>query len=69
VGSVDELKQFLEEKGHPVVERWKELEIAEAEAAAEEAKVISEELAAVTGIPISLTNVRIYAKKLIIRGK
>nr|MDO8043290.1 CO dehydrogenase/CO-methylating acetyl-CoA synthase complex subunit beta [Candidatus Baldrarchaeota archaeon] len=69
VGSVDELKQFLEEKGHPVVERWKELEIAEAEAAAEEAKVIPEELAAVTGIPISLTNVRIYAKKLIIRGK
>jgi len=68
VGSVDELKQF-QEKGHPVVERWKELEIAEAEAAAEEAKVIPEELAAVTGIPISLTNVRIYAKKLIIRGK
>ncbi len=69
VGSIDELKKFLEEKGHPVMERWKELEIAEAEAAAEEAKVPPEELAAVTGIPISLTNVRIYAKKLTIRGK
>lgn len=69
VGSIDELKKFLEERGHPVVERWKELEIAEAKAVAEEAKAVSEELAAVTGIPISLTNVRIYAKKLIIRGK
>ena len=69
VGSIDELKKFLEEKGHPVVERWKELVVAEAEEAVEEAKVTPEELAAVTGIPISLTNVRIYAKKLIIRGK
>ncbi len=69
VGSIDELKKFLEEKGHPVVERWKELVVAEAEEAVEEAKVPPEELAAVTGIPISLTNVRIYAKKLIIRGK
>jgi len=69
VGSIDELKKFLEERGHPVVERWKELEIVETEAVAEEAKAVPEELAAVTGIPISLTNVRIYAKKLIIRGK
>jgi len=67
--NIDDLKKFLEERGHPVVERWKELVVAEAEAAAEEVKVAPEELAAVTGIPISLTNVRIYAKKLIIRGK
>jgi len=67
--SIDDLKKFLEGRGHPVVERWKELEVAEAEAAAEEVKVSPEELAAVTGIPISLTNVRIYAKKLIIKGK
>lgn len=69
VGNVDDLKKFLEERGHPVVERWKELVVAEAKEAAEEVKVPPEELAAVTGIPISLTNVRIYAKKLIIRGK
>lgn len=69
VENIDELRKFLEEKGHPVVERWKEIKVVEEEEKEVPEKVVApEELAAVTGMPISLKNVRIYAKRLIIRG-
>jgi acetyl-CoA decarbonylase/synthase complex subunit beta len=77
VTSVDELKQFLEEKEHPVKERWAAL----AEAAAEEAVEVVEGApgevsvigpmpvmsATVGGFRIILENARIHADKVIIR--
>jgi len=68
VSNVEELREFLKERGHPVVERWKEIEVVE-EAKAPEEVMAPEELAALAGLPIMLKNVKIYAKKLIIRGK
>lgn len=69
VSNVEELREFLKERGHPVVERWKEIEVVEEEAKAPEEVMAPEELAALAGLPIMLKNVKIYAKKLIIRGK
>jgi len=63
VSNVDELREFLKEKGHPVVERWKEVEVVEEEKPAEE---VAPTL--VAGVPIILENVRIYAKRMLIRG-
>jgi len=68
VSNVEELKKFLEEKGHPVVERWKAIPVAEEEAAAAEEAAPEEAAALGPGIPLILKNVRIYAKRLIIRG-
>jgi len=76
VSSVDELKRFLEEKNHPVVERWKAL----AEAAPEEAEAaemapeaapalgpVPLMSATMGGFKIILENARIHAEKIIIR--
>ena len=63
VSNVEELREFLKEKGHPVVERWKEVEVVEEEKPAEE---VAPTL--VAGVPIILENVRIYAKRMLIRG-
>ena len=68
VSNVEELKKFLEERGHPVVERWKAIPVAEEEAAAAEEAAPEEAAAMGPGIPLILKNVRIYAKRLIIRG-
>jgi len=75
--NVEELKRFLEAKGHPVVERWK----AKAEALTEERRVEKEEEAPavpaveVTGMPIAaggfkiiLKDAKIHARKVIIRA-
>jgi len=69
VSNVEELREFLKERGHPVVERWKEIEVVEEAKAPPEEVMAPEELAALAGLPIMLKNVKIYAKKLIIRGK
>jgi len=76
--NIEELKAFLKEKGHPVVERWKEEEVAmaaEAEAAEEavEAPAMMPVATAATlpisagGFKIILKDAKIYAKKVIIR--
>ncbi|MBU7028664.1 MAG: acetyl-CoA decarbonylase/synthase complex subunit beta, partial [Theionarchaea archaeon] len=61
---INELKQFLEEKEHPVTERW----VEEAVLAAEELEVIpmSEAFA---GTRLILKNARIHADKVIIRRR
>jgi len=76
VKNVEELKAFLKEKGHPVVERWKEEEVVAAPA--EEEAVAAEEFAGVPvataatlpitagGYRIILKNAKIFAKKVII---
>jgi len=81
VASVDTLKTFLQEKGHPVVERWKEAPptveeeaptpAAEEETAAEaELMIPAEALAAMPvaggGFRIVLKDVKIHAARLII---
>jgi acetyl-CoA decarbonylase/synthase complex subunit beta len=73
--TIDELKTFLKEYNHPIVEQWKE-EIAVEEAvpaeAAEEvptAPVITAPTLPITagGFKIILKDAKIYAKKVIIR--
>lgn len=63
--NIDELREFLKNVEHPVVERWKEIEIVEEEKPEEE---VVEGVPVGMGIPIMLKNVRIYAKRAIIRG-
>lgn len=77
VSNIDELKAFLKEKGHPVVELWKE----EVEEAPEEEEAVPEEQeaavpaisavpqAAIGGFRIRLKNVRIHARRVVIRGE
>jgi acetyl-CoA decarbonylase/synthase complex subunit beta len=74
--SVDELKKFLESKGHPVVERWKakEAEVA-AEVAEEKEEVPTVPVTELAGIPITaggfkiiLKDAKIHARKVIIRA-
>ena len=77
--TIEELKKFLEEKGHPVVERWKKAPaVAEAAPAAEAAEAAPEEVAAVPitaptatvtmgGVRIILKDAKIYARKMIIK--
>ncbi len=66
--NIEELKEFLKERNHPVVERWKELEIAvEAVEGAPEVGEIMEMPVGAGGFRIRLENVRIVAKKAIIR--
>jgi acetyl-CoA decarbonylase/synthase complex subunit beta len=77
--TVDALKAFLKERGHPVVERWKEeAAVAIEEAAMAEAKegeaptvpVVTAATLPVTagGFKIILKDAKIYAKKVIIRS-
>jgi acetyl-CoA decarbonylase/synthase complex subunit beta len=70
--TIDELKVFLSEHNHPVVERWKEAE-ATHEETKEEAPLIPVATAATLpitagGYRIILRNAKIYAKKVIIRS-
>jgi acetyl-CoA decarbonylase/synthase complex subunit beta len=75
--NIEELKKFLEAKGHPVVERWKakEAEVAAAEAeAVEEREVPAVPVAEVAGVPVAaggfkiiLKDAKIHARKVIIR--
>ena len=76
--TIDELKAFLKEHNHPVVERWKAME-EEAEKAVEEAapEEVSEMIPVATaptlpitagGVKIILKNAKIFAKKVIIQS-
>jgi acetyl-CoA decarbonylase/synthase complex subunit beta len=79
--TIDELKAFLKERNHPVVERWKaeavEAAVAVEETAPTEVKEEAPEMAptltAATlpitagGFKIILKDAKIYAKKVIIR--
>jgi len=78
VKNLDELKGFLEEKKHPIVERWVEEEVVEAAeeglvpevAAGEEMPIVSAPTMALPGtggIKIILKNAKIYADKVIIK--
>lgn len=79
--TIDELKAFLKERNHPVVESWKEEAVAIAEAVPAEAE--AKEEAAPTMVPaitaatlpitaggykIILKDAKIYAKRVIIRS-
>jgi len=75
--TVDELKTFLKERSHPVVERWKEEAAAVEEAVSAEGKeeapmmpVASAATLPITagGFKIILKDAKIYAKKVIIRS-
>jgi acetyl-CoA decarbonylase/synthase complex subunit beta len=76
VKTIDELKAFLKERGHPVVAHWKEemREVAampeEAEEAAQLAPTITAAALPITagGFKIILKDAKIYAKKMIIRS-
>jgi len=77
VSNIDELRAFLEERGHPIVERWAEAPVAEAVEAPAEVTVPTLELApgavSIQGIPagmsfrIILKNARIKAEKMILK--
>lgn len=68
--SIQELKQFLQEKNHPVVETWIEEEKPEAIMEAEELEVIPVGMGGgLGGIRIILKSARIHADKMIIRRK
>ena len=81
VMSIEELKVFLEEQGHPVVERWKAVEVAAEKAVEEERVEVPAESVPMTlptmpisglaagGFKITLKNVKIHAEKVIIRKK
>jgi acetyl-CoA decarbonylase/synthase complex subunit beta len=75
--TVDELKTFLKDQNHPVVERWKEEVMVVEEAAPAEAKEEVPTVPTVTaatlpitagGFKIILKDAKIYAKKVIIRS-
>jgi acetyl-CoA decarbonylase/synthase complex subunit beta len=73
VKTVDELKTFLEEKNHPVVQRWKaeepEAESAESEETVETTTAFPVPTATVTsgGFKIIFKNAKIHAEKVIIK--
>jgi len=74
VSNIEELKEFLKEKGHPVVERWKEAlveEVEEVEEAAEEVALPVTAYATVPGVGggfrIIFKNAKIHAEKIIIK--
>ena len=74
VETIDQLKAFLQEKGHPVVERWKKVEAVPEKREVEE-EVLPIPVAQITAAPISaggfkiiLKDAKITAKKLIIRS-
>jgi acetyl-CoA decarbonylase/synthase complex subunit beta len=72
VKTIDELKTFLKEKEHPVVERWKEKPV-EVVSEIEEAPMVP--IAEASTMPITaggfriiLKDAKIYAKRVIIRS-
>ncbi|MBS7633254.1 CO dehydrogenase/CO-methylating acetyl-CoA synthase complex subunit beta [Candidatus Bathyarchaeota archaeon] len=75
--TIDELKAFLKERGHPVVSSWKEEAVAVEETApleSEEAPLIPVATASTLpitagGFKIILKDAKIYAKKVIIRSE
>jgi acetyl-CoA decarbonylase/synthase complex subunit beta len=75
--TIDDLKAFLKENNHPIVERWKEeavaAEVAPAEAREEAptAQVFTATTLPITagGFKIILKDAKIYAKKVIIRSE
>ena len=81
VTSIEQLKTFLEEKGHPVVERWEAVEVVAEKAVEEERVEVPAESMPMTlpsmpisglaagGFKITLKNVKIHAEKVIIRKK
>jgi len=82
VSTVEELKEFLMEKGHPIVKRWKAIEEAkppEAVEVAPTAEVAEAEVAVPEGAPtiamptpfgkFILKNVRIRAERLVIKRR
>jgi acetyl-CoA decarbonylase/synthase complex subunit beta len=76
---LESLKKFLQEKGHPVVERWKEMEEEEVEEEIAEAETtqiaqIPAQVSGMTiplggGMKIILENAKIHIDKVIIRRK
>jgi len=75
VKSLDDLKNFLKEHGHPVVESWKARveEVAAPEVVAEE-ELVSKPVAELPTVPLTaggfkiiLKDAKIYAKRVIIR--
>jgi len=77
VKSIDELKTFLEMRGHPVVERWKAAPV-EVPVKEEKAEVPAVPMAptalpvapiAAGGFKIILKNAKIHAKRVIIRSR
>jgi acetyl-CoA decarbonylase/synthase complex subunit beta len=76
VQNVDELKEFLEERRHPVVERWIEADVlaevpptVEAVKAAAASPALASPSLPITvgGLKITLINAKIHAEKVIIR--
>lgn len=72
VQTIDQLREFLRERGHPVVERWKAIP-SEAEAKEEEAAMLP--TIPLTGLPVAgggfriiLKDAKIVAKRVIIRS-
>jgi acetyl-CoA decarbonylase/synthase complex subunit beta len=70
--TVDELKDFLKQKNHPVLKRWKEEEAEEAPAAEGEAAEgtvfpVSSATVAAGGFKIIFKNAKIHAEKVIIK--
>ena len=72
--TIDQLKTFLQEKEHPVVERWKELptevvpeELVEEETTPIPVAQLTTAPASAGGFKIILKNAKISAKKLILR--
>jgi len=78
VKAIDGLKAFLKDRGHPIVDTWKEKPVAVEEAAAiplESEASAETSIATVPTLPISargykiiLKDAKIYAKKVIIRS-
>jgi acetyl-CoA decarbonylase/synthase complex subunit beta len=76
--TVEELKSFLEAKGHPIMERWKAKAVevvAEAEPAEKKEKVPVVPVTELAGVPITaggfkiiLKDAKIHARKVIIRA-
>jgi acetyl-CoA decarbonylase/synthase complex subunit beta len=73
--SIDDLKTFLKEKNHPIVERWVEEEAVE-EAPVEETQVEAQTMPVMTaaslpitagGFKIILKDAKIYASKVIVK--
>lgn len=71
VHSIGDLKDFLEEQGHPVVDRWKEMEEAGEEEGllAPRLELPAEAIGmpSSTGVRIILENARIHADRMIIK--
>jgi len=74
VKTIDELKEFLETHGHPVVERWKAIpaevvpEVAEEEVPAVPMAAVPTMPIAAGGFKIILKDAKIHAKRVIIKA-